>query len=197
MVHATDGEGLVVTFEVLESRPEVRLRRVSSRVQPLTRELHLAVGAPQGERIDWLVEKAAELGATRLTPIESERAAWSDWRLGRLERLAIAGLRQSFGAHLLRLDAPVALTDWLAALPLEGDRFEAARDGMSAAAHRAPAAGLSRIVIGPSSGFSSDERKLLSQEQFSPVAFAPGRLRTETAGVAAAAWWAAGDCALG
>lgn len=196
-VHATDGAGLVVTFEVLESRPHVRLRRLSSREQPLTRELHLAVGAPQGERIDWLVEKAAELGATRLTPIDCERAAWTEWRLGRLERLAIAGLRQSLSAHLLGLDAPVALTDWLAALPVEGERFEAARDGVSAAAHRAPATGVSRIVIGPSSGFSSDERKRLSEGHFSLLTFAPARLRTETAGVAAAAWWAAGDPALG
>jgi len=196
-VHATDGAGLVVTFEVLESRPQVRLRQVSSREQPLERELHLAVGAPEGERIDWLVEKAAELGATRLTPIDGERAAWSDWRVGRLERLAIAGLRQSLSCHLLRLDAPIALTEWLSALPVEGERFEAARDGVSAAAHRAPAAGMSRIVIGPSSGFSSDERKRLSQGYFSPIAFASGRLRTETAGVVAAAWWAAGDGALG
>ena len=196
VVHATDGAGLVVTFEVLESRPQVRLRQVSSRVQPLTRELHLAIGAPEGERIDWLVEKAAELGATRMTPIDGERAAWSQWRHPRLERLAIAGLRQSLSAHRLRLDAPTALTDWLAALPPEGERLEASPDGLSAGTHHSPAAGVCRIVVGPSSGFSPDERKRLSQAQFIPIAFATGRLRTETAGVAAGAWWASGDPSL-
>lgn len=196
-VHATDGAGLLVTFEVLESRPTVRLRRVSSRRQALTRELHLVVGAPEGERIDWLVEKAAELGVTRLTPIDSERSTWSDWRAPRLERLAIAGLRQSLGSHLLQLDTPVALGDWLGTLSEGEARFEAAPDGVAAASRPAPPSGRTQVLVGPSSGFSADERKRLSEAGFAPLALAPGRLRTETAAVAAAAWWAAGDPALG
>ncbi len=192
-VQATDGLGSRVTLEVIESRPEVRLRRLAFEHCPLTRTLTLAVGVPEGERGDWLIEKAAELGVTRLTPLDCQRGAWKGWRPDRLDRIAIAGLRQSLGCHRLVLEPPVPLLDWLGVLPQGGARFEAAPQGATVASCPAPPMGASVVVVGPSSGFSPSERKVLSESGFKPLALAAARLRTETAALAAAAWWAAAD----
>lgn len=196
-VHATDGLGLRVTFEVIESRPTVRLRRLSQEQVPRTRSLVLGVGAPEGERADWLIEKLAELGASEFIPVECERADWKAWRADRMERLATAGLRQSLGAHRLRLSEPVAFSDWLSGLSPELARFEAAPGGAAVAGVAAPATGACCVLVGPSSGFSPGERKALSDIGFRSIALAASRLRTETAAIAAAAWWASGDPRLG
>ncbi|MEO5988953.1 MAG: RsmE family RNA methyltransferase [Candidatus Eisenbacteria bacterium] len=196
-VLATDGAGLRVTFEVIESRPDVRLRRLVVQQCLQTRSLTLAVGAPEGGRADWLIEKAAELGATGFTPLDCERGAWKDWRAERLERLAIAGLRQSLGCHRLLVDPPVRFADWIESQTEGVSRFEAAPDGVAVVAQPAPPSGPSIVAIGPSSGFSNPERKALLENGFKALAMAASRLRTETAGVAAAAWWAAADPSIG
>lgn len=195
-VQATDGAGSRVTLEVIESRPQVRLRRLESQQHELKRSLTIALGAPEGDRADWLIEKAAEFGVTRLSPIDCERGAWKGWRTDRLERLAVAGLRQSLGSHRLVLDPPARFADWLTAQPEGSLRLVAAADGTSASAVKAPAEGASVIAVGPSSGFSSAERNALSDNGFITVSLAATRLRTETAGLACAAWWAAADPAL-
>ncbi len=199
-VRATNGEGLVATFEVLESRPEVRLRRISIERRTIWRWLSLAVGAVEGDRVDWLVEKAAELGAVHLVPLDCERAKWKGWRAERLDRLATAALKQSLGSYRLVIDEPVPFSEWIAGITrdhrfpsqLDG-RFVASGDGGSAGCMSATGLGPCLIAVGPSSGFSDSELKALDDNEFQGVALAVSRLRTETAAVAAAAWWACND----
>ena len=195
-VRATDGAGRVAVLEVIESRPGLRLRRVSLETCTRTRGLTLAIGAPEGDRAEWLVEKAAEFAASAIVPLDCERGVWRGFRPDRLERLAIAGMRQSLSPFRVRIAGPITISAWLAGLPKEGGRFEGSPLGGPVSELAAPALGDAFVVIGPSSGFAAGERKMLSENGFTPIAFAVGRLRTETAGLAALAWWAAGDPGL-
>lgn len=194
-VHATDGAGVSATLTLLAVGREVLVRRGPLAKAAATRRFLLACGAPEGDRADWLVEKLAELGGAVFQPVDLDRAKWtrSDARVARWRRLAVAALRQSLGDHLLEVREPLPLRALEAAA--EGERVVAQPGGAAAAGLAPPRAGACTALVGGSSGFSAPELKWLGEQRFRPVALAASRLRTETAALAIAAWWAAGGCA--
>ncbi len=192
---ASDGAGLLATLVVECTRPDVQLAVTDVRRLAPPPVSCLWCGAPEGERGDWLVEKLGELGVTDFQPVDTERVSWpSSVRLDRWERLAVAALRQSRSAWLMRLALPVPLAQMVADLPAgpaRDQRWLADPDGVAVASCDLPADGAVTGAVGPSSGFSQNERNLLSSHGFAAVGLAPLRLRTETASVALAAHWAA------
>ncbi|MBI5168854.1 MAG: 16S rRNA (uracil(1498)-N(3))-methyltransferase [Candidatus Eisenbacteria bacterium] len=191
-VHATDGAGTVATLEVVESRPDVRVIGGERRVMARPAERVLVCGAPEGDRADWMVEKLAELGVSRLVLAECERAKWerAEAKLERWSRLAAAALRQSQSAWLMRIEPPRPLAEALAGAESATARWVALP---GAATVRLPREdGASWCVIGPSPGFSESEVKRLRESGFVPAGLGPARLRTETAALTVAALWQAG-----
>ncbi len=190
-VSASDGAGLTASLIVERLHPDVVLRVAERRVSPAPPGARLLCGAPEGDRGDWLVEKLAELGVAELTPVQTQRARWpASLRGERWERLAIAALRQSRSAWRLRLGPPVELATALAEAGA-GARWLADAGGAAASAQALLADGSVTGAVGPSSGFSDEERNLLHKHDFVPVRLAAARLRTETAALALAALWAA------
>lgn len=188
---ASDGAGRLATLRVVSSRPDLVLSVESRWEVPAPPEARVLCGAPEGERGDWLVEKLGELGATDWVPVHTQRARWSaSLRLERWERLAVAALRQSRSAWRMRVAEPVPLEAALSGLG-PGQRWLADAAGVKAAALELPPAGGVTGAVGPSSGFSDDERKLLVSHGFVCVCLAIQRLRAETAALAMAAHWAA------
>jgi 16S rRNA (uracil1498-N3)-methyltransferase len=198
-VTASDGCGALATLEVLVSRPDVRLRVLARESIARRSVWTILCGAPEGDRADWLIEKLAELGVAVFQPVHTARAEWerADARRERWQRLAVAALRQSRSAWLLEIREPVALADWLAHAPSEPDSGErrvlASPAGTGAAVVTAPTQGAIVGAVGPSPGFSEDELNRLQMHGFEPIALAANRLRTETAAMALAGWWAAAD----
>ncbi len=185
---ATDGRG---------GRAEVRLTAVghscSGQIERLEqvergRELCLACGAPEGDRADWMIEKLAELGVATFQPLDCERGGWERalGRVGRWERLARAALRQSRACHSLSLLPARPLDEWLVS-PLPEARLLADPEGTAASGSMGGKAMV--IAIGPSGGFSPEEKKALQEKEFALLWLAGSRLRTETAALASAAWW--------
>lgn len=187
-VTASDGAGTVAELRVLDTGAAVRAEvRNLRRVERAT-ELTVWCGAPEGDRADWLVEKLAELGVAAVQPVDAERGRWerAGARAARWGRLAVAALRQSRSAHLLRVLPPAGLGPLLEAGPPRGGAWLADPAG---APFRAPPAGGARFgvaAIGPSGGFSDGELKRLAQGGFVAVQLTGSRLRTETAAVALA-----------
>ncbi len=191
-VQATDGNGVRALLEMIELRGAARARVVSRTSEPRTRDATVLCGAPEGQRADWLVEKLGELGIGRLVLIDSERAPWSaaESRLERLGRLAVAALRQSRRAWRVSIEGPTPLPDALAGLGGPAQRWLAEEGG--AAPARPASEGLSVGAIGPAAGFSSAERGSFEACGFRAMSLSDGRLRTETAALAWAAWWSGG-----
>ncbi len=187
---ATDGAGCVARLVVEQVRPDVRLRVEAREQRPAPARTELLCGAPEGERGDWLVEKCAELGVTRLLPVDCDTARWMEGkRTERWTRLAIAALRQSRSAWLMQCAPVTALEDAIVALTPSvrwlADAGGAGPPGLPELGDHAVSG-----MVGPSSGCSGPERNLLLQNGFIAVRLAPSRLRTETAAVAMAALWA-------
>lgn len=156
----------------------------------------LAQALVKGEKMELIVQKATELGASRIVPFASERAVprldaqRGAERAGRWRRIAQEAARQCGRADVPRVDEPIGW-DGLLSLALEDaerrplllDPEE--REVRLGAAARSVSSLL--LVVGPEGGFSSEEIRRAVENGFSPVALGPLVLRTETAGLAALA----------
>ncbi|MPZ98261.1 MAG: RsmE family RNA methyltransferase [Dehalococcoidia bacterium] len=182
-LHVFDGAGSERRASIEQiTRAEVTLR-LHEAVEALAEcrvPVTLACAFPRGQRGDWVVEKATELGAAQIVPLEAERAvlAPGDGRLERWRRIAVEAAEQCGRATLpvlggaLPEDACGFVADPAAALPLG----EAAAD-----AHDSPAAVL---YVGPEGGWSDQERARFRADGARFVSLGLRTLRVETAAVA-------------
>jgi 16S rRNA (uracil1498-N3)-methyltransferase len=149
--------------------------------------LTLAVGAGDRERFLWLVEKATELGVSRIVPLESERTAGVATRLRpahleKLTRRALEATKQS-GAYWSPDIGALESVEHFITQARSGARWLA--DGGGAAPVLSP--GEITVVIGPEGGLSPSERDAALGAGWTPVSLGPNVLRFETAALAAAA----------
>jgi 16S rRNA (uracil1498-N3)-methyltransferase len=198
---ATDGRGKVATLRLLDASRGARVEVESLGERPRAGVCWVLAGAVEGGRADWMVEKLGELGVAVFQPVDAMRSRWpaSAARRDRLARMAVAALRQSQRAHLLEVHAPMPLDRAVDALPKQADRWLCSAVGVAAAPGAKPL-GPERITvgaIGPAEGFEPHEETSLIGRGFRVMMLADGRLRTETAAVAWASWWAAGVAAGG
>ena len=161
---------------------------VGARLRPPAREpeLRLLVAALKRDAMDWLVEKATELGATRIQPVLTRRTVAERANAARLSAIARGAAEQSE-----RLSVP----DVTEAAPLhrvldawDGGRLVVAMERSAALPLREAAAGISAplaLLVGPEGGFEGAELDDLRRRPFVvPAALGPRILRAETAAVA-------------
>ncbi len=146
-------------------------------------------------RIDWLVEKATELGVARLVPVITRRTTVDRVKDERLFAHAVEAAEQCDRTALPTLAEPQKLETLLRSWPAERSLIFADENGgqpMIEAVSPGPAA----ILIGPEGGFTDEERALIrAVSQAIPVSLGPRILRADTAALAALTLWmaAAGD----
>ena len=146
-------------------------------------------------RIDWLVEKATELGVARLVPVLTRRTIVYRLNLDRLRAHSIEAAEQCERTALPELAEPAKLEKILGDWPEDRTLYFADEGGgapLASAASPGPAA----ILIGPEGGFTDDERDAIRAVGAAiPVSLGPRILRADTAAVAAVSLWmaAAGD----
>jgi 16S rRNA (uracil1498-N3)-methyltransferase len=172
---------------------EVVERREISRELPCL--LTLAVALPKGERQKWLVEKATELGVTRLVPLVTERgvAQPADAALDRLRRTVIEASKQCGRNRLLEIAQPMPVGDYLRSADLGATRLfaDAAGTALDDSADKPQPGGDWQLAIGPEGGFTPAEVADATAAGWWLVSLGPRILRVETAAVMLAAWAAA------
>ena len=191
-------------------------------VAPLN--ITLIQGIAQGDRMDWVIEKAVELGVRRIVPVQTRRAQVrlsedrADKRVRHWRRIAVAACRQSGRDDLPVIEPVSALRDALiapasASETLRGESDEVAGTSAcfvlqpesvdllsTAVSERALAPRTASLLIGPESGLAEDEVRLALDQQWHAVGLGPRVLRTETAGLVAvsilqATWGDLASCA--
>ena len=189
---ATDGRGSRAVMTLTHAGPPASVRIESLDHEERASTCRLWCGAPEGERADWLIEKLAEFGVASLQPVDCERGRWehAGRKMERWERLAQAALRQSMGRYRMEIRAPRSLGELLGAGDLEPNRWLADLEGEPPGAVTGDPQRNRLGAVGPSSGFSPEERRTLLGAGFRPIVLAGTRLRTETAALSLAAWWA-------
>lgn len=156
---------------------------------PLAITLVQAIG--RGERMDWSIQKACELGVAAIVPIFTERtevkldSKRAEKRLAHWQGVAVAACEQSGRVQVPAICAPIELTTLR---PEVSPRFYL--DPManrSVPAITPPQSRQAMLVIGPEGGFSDQEIAWLKRQDFEGLRLGPRVLRTETAGPAAIA----------
>jgi 16S rRNA (uracil1498-N3)-methyltransferase len=156
-------------------------------------QVHLAVGMPANERMDWLVEKATELGAASITPITAERSVLklkgerADKKLAHWQGVAVAAAAQFGRNPITRIDAASTVAQWVAQHPAgqagvrlvlslsEGTRpLNDAVQGQTSVT----------LLSGPEGGLTPAEEAQALAAGFVPVTLGPRVLRAETAPLA-------------
>ena len=146
-------------------------------------------------RIDWLVEKATELGVARLAPVITQRTIVDRINRDRLLAHAIEAAEQCERTALPELAEPRKLAACLCDWPEERALIFADEEGGEPIAKLA-APGPAAILIGPEGGFTTEEREaIIALPQTRRVSLGPRILRADTAALAAISLWmsAAGD----
>jgi 16S rRNA (uracil1498-N3)-methyltransferase len=145
--------------------------------------------------LDWMVEKATELGAGRLVPVVTRRTVVDRVNLDRLRAITIEAAEQCDRTALPALDEPVKLEKLLKEWPADRALLFADEEG-GAPFQEAARPGPCAILIGPEGGFTAEEREMIrALPSARAVALGPRILRAETAALAALSLWmaAAGD----
>ena len=142
-------------------------------------------------RIDWLVEKATELGVDRLLPVVTTRTVVDRLNLDRLRAHAIEAAEQCERTALPTLGEPMKLKAALASLP-EGRTLYFADEQGGVAVAEAARPGPAAILIGPEGGFTDEERAMIRAHPAAcAISLGPRILRADTAALAAVAIWLA------
>jgi 16S rRNA (uracil1498-N3)-methyltransferase len=154
--------------------------------------LVLAQGIPKGQKMDYVVEKASELGVASLIPLVTERtiADASPAKLERWRRLARAAAAQSGRARPAEIEAPLDWAEFCAQfsrfdrviVPWEHAARVPLRERLASIVEGARSIA---IAIGPEGGFAQREAELAASAGAALVSFGARVLRTETAGLVA------------
>jgi 16S rRNA (uracil1498-N3)-methyltransferase len=188
----------------------VRGSRVAASVgdgRPMDRESPLSITLvqciPRGDRMDFIVQKATELGVARIVPVLSQRSvvrldkSQAESKANHWRAVAVSACEQCGRNRLPSIEAAQPLLSYLGEsapgtplrLVLEP---ESAPHGSGTAQGPGGAAGSevveAEIAIGPEGGFASDELEAFRVAGFSQVGLGPRILRTETAAIAALVW---------
>ncbi|GHD64859.1 16S rRNA (uracil(1498)-N(3))-methyltransferase [Jeongeupia chitinilytica] len=158
------------------------------RESPLQTVLLQAVSS--AERMDFTVQKATELGISRIVPVYSQYCQQrlsgerAEKRLAHWRAVAAAACEQSGRTRVPQIDPVAALADALAALPQLDLRLLMSPVGAESFRSLADRAGSVAMLVGPEGGLSSAEEQLAIAAGFTPLVLGPRILRTETAGPA-------------
>jgi 16S rRNA (uracil1498-N3)-methyltransferase len=188
----TDGKGNLYTTEI------TAVHKKKSTVTILGCEFHekkkpehtIAISLLKNTgRFEWFLEKATELGISRIVPLQCERTEKQGFRFERMQQICISAMLQSQQVYMPQLEEPVSLSGYLNR-PSVGQKWIAhcmqadQKYKLSQLQPMQPAI----FLIGPEGDFSPAEIEMAIMNNYVSVTLGANRLRTETAALVAACW---------
>ncbi|MEY3843965.1 MAG: hypothetical protein RL293_387 [Bacteroidota bacterium] len=179
-VELLNGKGLSAIAEIDDDHPKkCRLRIVSSEFLPrASQEIHLALAPTKNmDRLEWLVEKATEIGLTKLTFLKCDHNERGQLKLDRLEKIAISAMKQSKRYYLPEITELIPFKSFVEEYPngYIGHCYPANKIGLDTISEAKV------FLIGPEGDFSENEVNIALLHGYQAVSLSDFRLRTETA----------------
>ncbi|KQZ39731.1 16S rRNA (uracil(1498)-N(3))-methyltransferase [Duganella sp. Root1480D1] len=194
------GEYTAVLTEVQKKKAWAEVKVFEPREAELPFAVTLAQALPEGAKMDWIIEKAVELGVAGIQPLAARRcvvrlsAERAEKKLEHWNGIVISASEQCGRNRLAPVAAPVEFREWISQQDLHRRVILTPRATESLAdwARHQPPQALS-IMVGPEGGFSDEEEAEALRHGALPLSIGPRVLRTETAALAAvsilaAAW---------
>ena len=163
-----------------------------------THAVHLAVGMPANERMDWLVEKATELGVASIQPLVTERTVLrlagerAAKKQAHWQAIAVAACEQCGRNRVPTVHPATDFARWAAVADAPAQRLVLSlAPGAQALGALLPAGDAVVALLGPEGGLTAQEEALAASSGFAPVSLGTRVLRAETAAIALVAQLAA------
>lgn len=186
------GEYAAVITQMMKKHVQVEIQQFHAREVESPLQIHLAQGIARGEKMDFIVQKAVELGVTHIIPLITERCnvrldnEREEKRLQHWQSVVISACEQSGRNRTPHISAPQLLPNWL--LQVKTDyRFVLTPHVQTKLIKENMSHPSITLLIGPEGGLSEQEIQLATTHHFTPLNLGPRVLRTETATVAAVA----------
>lgn len=189
-----DGVGTFFRVEVMLATPKKCLYEIK---EALPQEkgwygnIHLAIAPTKMmDRMEWMVEKATELGFDEITPLGCRFSERKTLRIDRLEKTVIAAMKQSRKSWKPMVNPMVSFAEFIG-MPREGKKYiahcyeEIARKDLFSELLLNSAHQDVTVLVGPEGDFSKNEVELAMSKGYESISLGNSRLRTETAGLAA------------
>ena len=193
-LHLFDGATGEYAAEVVEAGKRAGALLIGARVRPVQMppDLWLLFAPIKKARTDFIVEKAAEMGAARILPVQTDHTNAERVRRDRLQAHAVEAAEQCGGTFVPEVGDLAPLSTVLADWPTGRHLMFCDEELAGARTTFDGPAGAWAILIGPEGGFSDAERRRLSDMPLAhPVSLGPRILRADTAAVAALTLWQA------
>ncbi|HDR04421.1 MAG TPA: 16S rRNA (uracil(1498)-N(3))-methyltransferase [Candidatus Marinimicrobia bacterium] len=192
-----DGKGLAAEAHIVRITAQKTLLKtgnIYSNYNELKRKIVLGIGLIRSSHLEWLVEKAVELGVSEIRLLHTQNVSRQKFNLPRLEKISLAAMKQCGRSRLPELFSPEPLSSFIEYTKYISSRFIFDKQNQSSSfADVLPSINTVEIalLIGPEGGFSLEELKLCQNNLFQTVMLGQRRLRTETAAIMAIALTAA------
>ena len=183
-IEIINGKGLELTCRIIDDHYKRCKVEVTSRKEHLDNpnHIHIAMAIPKsGERLEWFMEKATEIGINRLSLINCEHSERRNFNQKRLEKIIITALKQCKRYHLPIIDSVISYDEFMNNHP-EGYIGHCNPDKKI---HAKEMDQVLPFLIGPEGDFSNHEIKKAIKSGYIPVDLSGNRLRTETAALSA------------
>ena len=189
-MHLTDGIGNLYTVSIVAADKKnsvVTIVSVEHTPAP-TKNICIAIGLLKNTgRFEWFLEKATEMGVTKIVPLICERSGRSNLKQERMQGVVVAALLQSQQTWLPVLCEPATVATFIDMHPASIQLIAHCETGHKTALKDIPNTNDVSTLIGPEGDFTPPEIALAISAKYEPVSLGETRLRAETAGMVAAA----------
>ena len=192
VIHLIDGKGTFYEAEITDANPQKCIAQIIRKKPPREPKpyyLHLAISPTKNaDRIEWMLEKCTEFGVDEFSFIICKRTEKTGVKTDRLKKIAESAIKQSMQAMLPVINEAQIFKDFVAKHKNTPSKYIAhCADEDKTGLKDAMLKVKSLILIGPEGDFTEEEIKLAVENKFQPLSLGNNRLRTETAGLYAAA----------
>ncbi len=185
----TNGKGETLTGKIIDvnkkkTRVEIVERKFFQRPFP---QVSIAIGLVKNKtRFEWFVEKAAEIGVAEIFPLITKRTEKQSFNQERIRAIAVSAMLQSQQSWLTEIHSPQKLEELIKTANQKKRFIAHCADAEKEHLSNKEIRDNSLILIGPEGDFTPEEIMLARENGYVPVSLGETRLRTETAGLAAA-----------
>ena len=192
-IKLTDGKGHIAQCDIISAHKKHAAVRITSFETTTKKSPRLTIAislVKNASRFEWFLEKATELGASEIIPLICERTERQKFRHDRMISICTSAMLQSMQAWLPELHEPIQFHDVVKNVKHQQKMIaHCVKDTkVEYASLYNPSLSTHIILIGPEGDFTEKEIASAKECNFVPVSLGSSRLRTETAGIFAAAW---------
>ena len=187
IIFVTDGKGFLYKCKIEKTNSNnVYVKIINKNQEIRAKKIELAISFPkQRNRIEWIIEKATEIGVDLITPLICEKSERFKINKERINKIAISAMKQSLRTYLPKISEIQDFSKFVKSNKFEQKFIAHCKEDSEKIKIKHVKNNDTCILIGPEGDFSEKEIKIANKANFKSVTLSKNRLRTETAAIVA------------